>query len=131
MIDTTMHGAPYLTGFTNGEHSAFADAPKHKGGLAAALGPHELLEAALATCISIAVRMRAADEGIALEDVDTRVHLDRTTEGTATFDCDVQITGALSPEQRQLLLDAASNCPVRQTLSRRLEFRLCPAIEDG
>ena len=131
MIETTMHPAPYWTGFTNGEHSAFADAPQHKGGGAAALGPHELLEAALATCISMAVRMRAAHEGIALEDVRTRVHLDRTHEGTATFECDVQIIGVFSPEQRQLLMDSASNCPVRQTLSKQLEFRLRSTREHG
>jgi putative redox protein len=51
--------AHFDTWFTNGKHEGHCDAPVEKGGGDAGFGPHELLEAALAGCLNIWVRVYA------------------------------------------------------------------------
>lgn len=50
-----------------------------KGGGNQGFRPHELLEAALATCMNIHLRMYAANHGIELGEVTTKVTLDRSS----------------------------------------------------
>jgi len=83
--------------------------------------PHELLEAALASCINISVRMEADEQGFPLEGVATEVELKRSIDG-AVFRYSVEFEGELSEEQERVLREAASECPVHETLSGGLEF---------
>jgi putative redox protein len=78
VIQTTSQPSTYQTEFTNGVARGIANAPLNKGGAGAGFGPHELLEAALATCINMAIRMRADKLGIVLGSVSTTVRLDRS-----------------------------------------------------
>lgn len=48
---------PWRVRFTNGVHTATADTHKNGVGGGAGLRPHELLEAALASCMTITARM--------------------------------------------------------------------------
>ena len=59
MIKTKSAAIAYQTSYVTRNQQAVADAPLEKGGAGAGFGPHELLEAALATCLNIAVRMSA------------------------------------------------------------------------
>jgi len=126
VITTRSQPEPFRTHYSSASHSALADAPKEKGGGAAGLGPHELLEAALATCMNMAVRMEAQRLRISLEAVTTSVQLDRTQVDVADFNYQVDVSGNITPEHRKLLEYAAENCPVRKTLSRTLAFRVQP-----
>jgi len=85
--------------------------------------PHELLEAALATCVNMHVRMYAANHQIALKTVTTTVSLDRRDPETAVFTYSLELAGNLSAEERQKLLRVAETCPVRKTISRTLIFK--------
>lgn len=123
MIRTTSHTEPYRTTFKNDNHTAIADAPLTKGGGETGFGPHELLEAALATCINMSIRMAAAKRNISLKNVEASVRLDRNQPHAAIFEYTTAITGDITTEQRQLLNDAVRTCPVRQTLCRTLEFK--------
>jgi putative redox protein len=122
VITTTSLQSAYRTEFTSAQAHAIADAPPEKGGSGSGFGPHELLEAALATCINMAIRMRAVELEIAIEGVSTVVRLNRSRPDVAAFEFATEIAGAISASQRRQLEEAAGNCPVRQTLSRRLEF---------
>lgn len=119
---------PFVTTFGNGVHDGRGDVPADKGGGGAGFRPHELLEAALATCVAMTVRMAAAARAIPLDEVSVRVRLDRADPARAVFDYDVSLRGALDAKQRRILLAAASACPVRQTLSRRIAFAGTPAV---
>ena len=122
MIETISFPESFRTRFTNGRHEILADAPIDKGGGGAGPGAHELLEAALAVCMNMAVRMSAAEHGIPLKSVSTRVKLNRPTPETINFEYAVDFIGPLSDDQRSQLEHAARTCPVRQTLLKRIEF---------
>jgi putative redox protein len=122
MISATSETPHYRTRFSNGVHEAFADTMPDKGGCAAGFRPHELLEAALACCVNMTVRMYADRHAIPLDAVTTRVRLDRGAEG-AIFHTETELHGtSLTPEQREKLLAAAQACPVRRTLSGSIRF---------
>lgn len=123
MITTQSTPEHFKTEISNGSSSIAADPPLDKGGQGAGFGAHELLESSLAACINMAVRMCAVGHGIALEGVKTKVQLRRPDAESVCFDYALQLLGPLTAEQRTLLMHAADNCPVRQTLSKRLTFQ--------
>jgi putative redox protein len=112
--------AKFDTWFTNGKHEAHCDAPREKGGGDSGFGPHELLEAALAGCLNIWLRMYAASHDIPLAGIMTEVALDRQTPGEARFSYALDLKGPLTEGQRQDLLQAAQTCPVHQTLAGKI-----------
>lgn len=122
MITTRSERENYRTAFANHSESAMADAPVNKGGSGAGFGPHELLEAAFATCISMAVRMKASELGLRIAEVTSSVRLERSAKDRVVFEYSVDIQGNLSEEQRAQLRLAADSCPVRQTLSKSIAF---------
>lgn len=109
--------------------SLAADPPKDKGGDGEGFGAHELLESALAACMNMAVRMRAVERGIAIPTVRTAVRISRPTSGKVTFNYEVALAGDLSADDRIVLMQAADECPVRQTLSKQLTFERSALIE--
>ena len=123
MITTKSTGPCYPLQFTNGTHMATADAPKDKGGGGTGFGAHELLEASLASCINMWVRMEANRLGIQAGQVAVSVQLHRDHPQEATFDYTVELDSSLSDAHRATLLAASDNCPVRRTLMKMLSFR--------
>ena len=96
--------------------------PSSTGTGAAGFRPHELLEAALACCLSMSVRMAAEKHAIPPEAVTARVRLDRGAEG-AVFHAEIELRGdSLTPEQRERLVQAGKACPVSRTLSGSVRF---------
>ena len=122
MIETRSLSQAYRGVATNGRCEMQTDAPLAKGGGGTGFGAHELLEAALATCINMAVRMHASAHGIPLKAVEASVRILRPDEGTIVFEQVLDLQGPLSDEQRAALMAAADASPVRQTLSKRLQF---------
>jgi putative redox protein len=121
MIRAKSQPTPYQTCFSDGEHEGISDTTADKGGQHSGFRPHDLLEAALATCVSMTVRMYAEHHGIPLRGVTANVSLDRGAD-EAVFRYDVELDGDLTTEQRARLLRAAAACPVRRTLSKRIRF---------
>ena len=119
--------AHFDTWFTNGKHEGHCDAPVEKGGADAGFGPHELLEAALAGCLNIWVRVYATGHDIPLTGIMTEVTLDRQTSGEAVFRYALELKGPLTEEQRRELIQAAQSCPVHQTLAGKISFTCLPA----
>jgi len=122
MISTISEAPPYRVQFTDGRHSALADTTQDKGGKESGFRPHELLEAALATCMNMAAAMYAAKHAIPLTQVITKVTLDRSGSEQVVFRYSVELSGDLTVEQRQAILSAMRVCPVRKTLMRGVRF---------
>ena len=122
MITAQSQATPYQTLYTNGRHEALADVPPAKGGQDAGLGPHELIEAGLACCLSMWYRMQAQKLGLPLPTVVATVNLIRDHPEEAVFECEFELQGDLSKEQKRQLLEAGQVCPVQKTLSKRLRF---------
>ena len=123
MIHTRELREGYRTEFGNESLLANADMPVEKGGQGAGFRPHELLEAALATCLSMTVRIAAEKYGYPVDDIAVSVRIDRSTPGEVFMDYDLNLTGDLSPQQREHLLRAAAHCPVGQTLAAAPRLR--------
>ena len=105
MIKTQSLPEKFKSTVSNGAHEIHTDAPVSKGGEGAGFGAHDLLEAAFATCINMAVRMYAE---------------------RVVFTYALELAGPFSSDQRRQLEHVADACPVRQTLSKRLEFEAIP-----
>jgi uncharacterized OsmC-like protein len=73
MIQVDSLSPAYRGVVRNRAHELASDAPITKGGGGAGFGAHELLEASLAACLNMAVRMHADARGIPLERVSTVV----------------------------------------------------------
>jgi putative redox protein len=121
----------YRTRFTDGEHEGIADTTADKGGEHSGFRPHDLLEAALATCVNMTVRMYADNHGIPVRGVTTNVSLDRTHPDEVVFRYEVELDGELTDEQRNKLFQAASACPVRKTLSKKIRFESGPGAPNA
>ena len=122
MIKANSKDTRYQTLFTNGKHSAISDTTRDKGGNESGFRPHDLLEAALASCINMTLRMYADQHGIPLSGVTTRVRLDRSNPEESVFEYEIEFLGSLAENDREHLLEIAEKCPVRQTLSKRIKF---------
>ena len=130
MICATSELTRYQTRFSDGEHQGIADATADKGGEHSGFRPHDLLAAALATCVNMTVRMYADNQGIPLRGVTDNVSMDRTRPDEVVFRYEVSLDGELTAEQRDRLLQAASACPIRRTLSKRIKFE-CGSVAPG
>ena len=104
-----------------GEHRLEADTtpPAGKGD---GVGPFRFLEAALASCIAITLRMVADERHIALQSVDVTVEVDRSEDEETVFRTSIDLHGTLADAERDLLLEVARICPVRKALSNSISF---------
>ena len=123
MIRSASLDAPYQTAFTNGSHEGVADVPVEKGGAGKGFGPHELLEAAFATCLTMTVQMHAARHGLPLRSAECEVRIDRSVPNVVTLNYTLTFDGPLTEEQSAQLREAAGKCPVARTLSGPILLR--------
>ena len=114
----------FQTIVSNGHASTTADVPQAKGGEGQGFGAHELLEAALAACLNMTIRMTASKNAMLLHRVETRVRLDQSVSGHTQFVYSIDLDGELDHPQRTFLLEAASRCAVVNTLTGQLSVRV-------
>lgn len=82
----------------------------------AAPSPHDLLDAALASCTALTLRLYAARKGIALRGLRVSV-THETVAGVYRMARQLEIDADLSDAERSTLLRVADACPVHKTLS--------------
>jgi putative redox protein len=102
-------------------HRIVTDEPERLGGEDTAPAPHELLPAALASCIGTTLVMYARTKGWELGDVTVAVDYDHRAT-PRRFDIRVELTGDLAPEQLERLEKVAESCPLRRALETGFEF---------
>lgn len=126
----------YRTTITARDHTFVADEPVSAGGTDSGPTPYDLLLGALATCMSMTVRMYAARKAWPLDEVIVRLRTARSPNAHATdcAECDVrdagltrlerqvELRGTLNDEQRARLLDIADRCPLKRTLERGIQI---------
>lgn len=113
-------GEPYAIGLTVGSHHLLSDAGREEGGSDLGPNPTRLMEAALAACSAMTVRMYARRKKWDLQSVDVRIrpgsgqtgHHLTEVEKRATF------TGNLDTDQIARLEEILAKCPVHTMLSK-------------
>ncbi len=99
----------------NGRHTIVTDEPEHLGGGDAGPTPHELLAAAVASCVSTMIALYAQRKGWVLDDLSVDVTYDSGSE-PRHVDVEVHLPTSLSDEQIERLRHVARTCPVVRAL---------------
>lgn len=111
-------------------HFILADEPKDVGGTDLGGTPYDLLVSSLGACTAMTIRMYAKHKKWPLDEV--KVHLTREKRHSEdaedlgkhskieVIDRYVEITGDLTQEQRERILEIADKCPVHKTLTNGL-----------
>jgi putative redox protein len=117
-----------------GAHQLTADEPVSFGGTDRGLSPYDLLLAALGSCTSMTIGYYARTRKWPLEKIvitlrHTKIHASdcaecETKEGKIDrIEREIQLSGALSDEQRKKLMEMADRCPVHRTLTSEINIR--------
>src|SRR5512133_653321 len=99
----------------DGKHRLITDEPVSVGGDGTAPAPHELLPAALASCISTTLVMYARTKGWELGPVTVDVDYEHRAM-PRRFDVSIAVGAPLGPEHLERLEKVAATCPVRRAL---------------
>ncbi len=106
----------------NGRHTITTDEPEHLGGTDAAPTPHELLAAALASCVSTMIMLYARRHEWLMGDA-LRVDVSYDADPTPRrVDVMVHLPEDLTAEQVKRLQRVAETCPVRRALEAGFFF---------
>jgi uncharacterized OsmC-like protein/alpha-beta hydrolase superfamily lysophospholipase len=139
-VDEVHEEGPFAQDVRMGKHTLQVDEPVSYGGRDTGPTPYDLLTAALGTCTSMTVRMYATRKGWPLESVRTRLRHSKvhakdcaeceTKEGKVDrIERHIELTGPLSAEQRERLLEIADRCPVHRSLES--EVLVLTRLEDA
>jgi len=117
-----------------GPHHLKGDEPAAFGGTDTGPSPYDFLLAALGTCTSMTISFYARRKGWRLENVTVSLYHSKI-HATDCAECEtkvgridrieraIQLTGALTNEQRAKLMEIADRCPVHQTLTSEINVR--------
>jgi putative redox protein len=105
----------------DGQHRLITDEPERLGGDGSAPAPHELLPAALASCVSTTLVMYARTKGWELGEVSVVVDYDNRST-PRHFDVRIELSADLTDEQLRRLTMVAGSCPVRRAVEAGATF---------
>ncbi len=115
---TTVH---YRTVLNTATNTLTADEPIEAGGGDEGFSPSELLASALGACTCVTLRMYADRKGWPLTAVETKVDFTRDKQKNESFfKRSIQLSGELTEEQRQRLLQIANGCYIHNVLTHPL-----------
>jgi putative redox protein len=117
-----------------GPHNLTADEPVSYGGTDSGPSPYDLILAALGSCTSMTIGLYARKRSWPVEKIGvslwhSKIHAKdcddcETKEGRIDrIEMEIQLSGALSAEQRTKLMEIAEKCPVHQTLTSEINIK--------
>lgn len=121
MTTASIGSKHYEVQIQNGRHEFLSDEPKDIGGEDSGSAPDELLEASLASCTAITLRMYADRKQWPVTGIVVTVTLAREA-GKTVFERSIVINGAVDETQKQRMLEIAKSCPVSKTLLGEIEI---------
>ena len=135
--DVVVHGdaSSFKQEIVAGKHRLLADEPVNAGGSDAGPDPYDYLLTALGVCTSMTIGLYARRKNLPLQTIKVSLRQSRiyakdceeceTKEGMLDrIDVEIELTGALSTEQHDKLMEIAAKCPVHRTLTSEINIRL-------
>lgn len=111
-------GGKFQVRIDTGDHDFLMDEPLSNGGLSTGPNPFDLLEAALAGCTLMTLRLYAERKGWPLDGIRVHVTHRKGNGGERDrFERELEL-GDMTDEQRTRLLEIAGRCPVHLLLER-------------
>src|SRR5687768_2405715 len=113
-------GAIYATTLKAGSFTLTADEPLDVGGKELGLTPGDYLCMALASCKVITLRMYAGRKNWKVDHIEVEVvHVKGEDDPLENvFMCELIVTGELTADQRQRMLEISKKCPVDRMLGK-------------
>jgi len=102
-------------------HALVADEPEDVGGLDEGPRPGDFMRMALASCTAITLRMYADRKQFEVDKIKVKVSNGPFDQKTV-YTSEIEITGKLTPEQKDRMLQIAKLCPVHKTLTNPVEI---------
>lgn len=142
-VETEEQGVARISneeGFTTqmlfGGHAFLADEPQSLGGENLGPSPYDLINAGLGACTAMTLKMYARRKNIPFDDITVHLNhkrrrvddveacmageVDADQQGNFDqFERLIEITGDVTDEQRQRMLEIADRCPVHRSMERR------------
>jgi putative redox protein len=123
----------FTTNLKLGDHYFIADEPTNFGGNNYGPSPYEFLSAGLAACTVMTIQMYARRKKWEVENVTCNInyskdhaidcaHCEDNAAKIDTFTREIKLTGNLSEEQKNKLLEIADKCPVHKTLHSKTQI---------
>ena len=132
-VEVSTAGGKFAQWVRTERHQFIADEPESYGGSDHGPTPYDLLLAALGTCTSMTIKMYADRKGIPLENV--RIEMEHSRDHHEDcVDCEkggapiqvidraIELSGDLTQDQRDRLMEIADKCPVHKTLEGELHI---------
>jgi putative redox protein len=101
-------------------HEFAADVSAAEGGSDAGPSPHDIYDAALASCKALTVLWYAQRKKIELTDIEVITERDDSQErqGTYVLNSTLKLSGNLTEAQRRELLSVADKCPIHKLMTQ-------------
>ena len=106
-------------------HLLVADEPVDNGGSDTGPTPTELLLSSLASCTTSTLRMYADRKGWEVDRIDLEmgIRIEKTDAGQISYlESIIEITGNVTIEQKERLLDIARKCPIHRLLTNPINI---------
>jgi putative redox protein len=102
------------------DHELIADEGPDNGGEDTGPNPHDLYDAALGACKALTVLWYAKRKQMPIENIEVVVERDSSAEAQGTYKLKtlLAVTGDLSDEQRQQLINVAGKCPLHKLMTQ-------------
>lgn len=112
-------GTPLAQSLQIRAHQLVTDASVPEGGDDAGPSPHDLYDAAVASCKAITVMWFARKKGMAVDDIRTEVTSDASQERAGVYRITTRlvISGNLSDAEFEQLVAVAGKCPVHKLMT--------------
>lgn len=102
------------------DHELIVDEGSDNGGEDTGPNPHDLYDAALGACKALTVLWYAKRKQMPIENIEVVVERDSSAEAQGTYKLKtlLAVTGDLSDEQRQQLINVAGKCPLHKLMTQ-------------
>lgn len=112
----------YRTELSARTHTVMGDEPVSVGGTDLGPRPGDFLRMALASCTAITLRMYANRKQFDVDTIRVKISNGPFKEKTV-YRSEIEITGRLSKEQEERMLQIAKLCPVHKILTNPIEIQ--------